>query len=105
MLRPSEDLCEKCVDDGLVRKLHGINCFVYTTAPRSQVGVFFVWKSNRTELRLITDCRPTSQLFREAPRVTLTTAEGFGRIELEMQEGAWVDSMALTALDTFVRLF
>ena len=41
----------------LVVKLHDIGFFNYTIEPRCRVGVFFVWKSNRTKLRLITDAR------------------------------------------------
>ena len=38
----------------LVQRLHGVGYFHFTTRPASSVGIFFVWKSSRTRLRLIT---------------------------------------------------
>ncbi|CAK9070805.1 unnamed protein product [Durusdinium trenchii] len=118
MLRPKEDRPEHPVQPywdpklrynrkayhGLVRKLNDIGYFTYTLAPLSKVGVFFVWKSNRTKLRLITDCRPTNEIFREAPGVSLTTAEGFGRIEVELEDDCWGDYKLLSAVTTYVGL-
>ena len=118
MLRPEEDWCEKPIEPywdpklrynrrayhGLVKKLHSIGYFVYTLKPASKVGVFFVWKSNRTKLRLITDCRPTNQIFREAPGVSLMTAEGLGRIEVELADEVWCNPSAMAAMRTFVGL-
>ena len=49
-------------------------------------GLFFVWKSNRTAIRLIVDARPTNRVFREPPGVALCTAEGLARIEVELPE-------------------
>ena len=40
-----------------VKKLHDIGYFHYTLKPLGHVGIFFVWKSNRTKLRMITDAR------------------------------------------------
>ena len=51
----------------LVRKLNSIGYFVYTTEPACEVGVFFVWKSSRTKLRMITDARRANACFHEPP--------------------------------------
>lgn len=71
----------------LVVKLHDIGFFNYTIEPRCRVGVFFVWKSNRTKLRLITDARRSNQCFVEPPGVQLITAEGLGKFEVEVEDG------------------
>ena len=118
MLRPEEDRVAERIDPywdptlrfnrrayhSLVKKLHNIGYFVFTLKPLSKVGIFFVLKSNRTRLRMITDCRPTNQIFREAPGVSLMTAEGLGRVEVELSDEVWGDPAALSAVQTFVGL-
>lgn len=88
----------------LVRRLHNIGMFNYTRHPKCMVGVFFVWKSNRTKLRLITDARRSNQLFRDAPGVGLMTGEGFGRIEVELDDSVACDTSAMNALEFYVGL-
>ena len=88
----------------LVRRLDKIGMFNYTLHPKCMVGVFFVWKSNRTKLRLITDARRSNQLFREAPGVNLMTGESFGRIEVEVADSVVNDASAMCALEFFVGL-
>ena len=56
----------KTAYNDLVRRLHGINYFRYTTKPACKVGIFFVWKSNKTRLRLITDARLSNRCFKVA---------------------------------------
>ena len=72
----------------LVKKLHDIGNFQYTTQPAASVGVFFVWKSSRTKLRMITDARLANQHFKVPPSVSLLSSEGFGRIEVVLSEKA-----------------
>ncbi len=55
----------------------------WTTAPRAHVGVFCVWKSNKTAFRLIVDARVPSHLFREPLGVRLLASEGLGRVEVD----------------------
>ena len=100
MLRGSEDAatCEvkpywdpilrynKKEYNALVKKLTDIGYFNFTTVPECFVGIFFVWKSSRTKLRMITDARLANAKFRDAPPVSLMTAEGLGRIEIEFGE-------------------
>lgn len=88
----------------LVKRLHNIGMFNYTRHPKCMVGVFFVWKSNRTKLRLITDARRSNQLFRDAPGVGLMTGEGFGRIEVELDDSVACDTSAMNALEFYVGL-
>ena len=107
MLRATEDM--PCVSDlpvpywdsklkfnrkqynKLVSRLHQIGFFNYTLSPACHVGVFFVWKSNKTKLRLITDARRSNAHFKEPPGVSLITAEGLGRIEVELDGDLWND--------------
>ncbi len=88
----------------LVSRLAGIGYFQYTTMPQSYVGVFFVYKSNRTKLRMITDARRSNQLFRDPPPVSLMTAEGFGRFELSLQHELFGDSQVHSAFEVFLGL-
>lgn len=111
MLRPKEKV-DECREDRvpywdpklrfnkkeynkLVQRLHEIGYFNYTLTPSCRVGVFFVWKSSRTKLRLITDARCSNQKFLEAPGVSLMTSEGMGRIELEIEENLAGDGKVL----------
>ena len=70
----------------LVRRLADIGYFNFTTRPECFVGIFFVWKSSRTRLRMITDGRLSNAKFRDAPPVSLMTSEGLGRIEIELDQ-------------------
>ncbi|CAK9007629.1 Uncharacterized protein SCF082_LOCUS9531 [Durusdinium trenchii] len=76
----------------LVQRLTDIHFFNFTTQPKCQISVFFVWKSNKTKLRMITDARCANRLFKDAPPVSLMTSEGLGRVELEMGVAALEDT-------------
>ena len=119
MLRPAEDLAEvepiepywdpklkfnRKEYHRLVRRLDGIGYFHYTTRPACSVGIFFVWKSSRTKLRLITDARRANQLFKAPPGVQLLSSEGFGKIELDVSAEVLGDPEAFSALEIFVGL-
>ena len=88
----------------LVRRLHSIGYFTYTLEPKCKVGVFFVWKSSRTKLRMITDARPANRLFLEPPGVSLMTGEGLGRIEVVCDDTIFADISALDNLEVFIGL-
>ena len=88
----------------LVQRLHEIGYFNYTLNPSCMVGIFFVWKSSRTKLRLITDARCSNQKFLEAPGVNLMTSEGMGRIELEIDEDLAGDGNALDGVSIHLGL-
>ena len=88
----------------LVSRLASIGYFQYTTKPQSHVGVFFVYKSNRTKLRMITDARRSNQLFRDPPPVGLMTAEGFGRFELSLDGDLLGDDQVQSAFEVFLGL-
>ncbi len=91
MLRPAHEVCEEsliqpywgtklrhyrnCYNQ-LVGRLADIGFFTYTLHPACTVGVFFVYKSNRTKLRLITDARRSNAFFKEAPGVSFMAGEG-----------------------------
>eukprot|EP00438_Fugacium_kawagutii_P016537 Skav227298 [mRNA] locus=scaffold2645:95140:99516:- [translate_table: standard] len=89
---------------GLVRKLDAIGYFTYTTEPACEVGVFFVWKSSRTKLRMITDARRANACFHDPPGVNLMTGEGIGRIEVELEGATWMTEEVADALSIFVGL-
>ena len=89
---------------GLVQRLHQIGYFTYTTAPKCQVGVFFVWKSSRTKLRMITDARVANRHFVDPPGVSLLSGEGFGRIEVKLEDATWFDEMIGDRLSIHVGL-
>lgn len=79
-------------------RLHNIGFFNYTLSPKCHVGVFFVWKSNRTKLRLISDARRSNAHFVEPPGVQLVTAEGLGKIEIELEGDIFHDIKAVEQL-------
>ena len=88
----------------LVRRLHDIGYFNYTTKPKCFVGIFFVWKSSRTRLRLITDARLPNSWFLPAPGVTLMTSESFGRFEVEFECEVHEDLVAQDAMQVVLGL-
>ena len=88
----------------LVRRLHNIGYFNYTLHPACHVGVFFVWKSSKTRLRMITDARLSNSMFREPPGVCLMTGEGLGRIEVTLDNTTWPSPEALEAISIHVGL-
>ena len=51
--------------------------------PKCEVGAFFVWKKQRTSMRMILDCRSTNRRLIQPPGVDLLSGEGLGRIEAE----------------------
>ena len=67
----------------LVSFLDSLNYFYYTTSPKNSVGVFFVWKSNGTKLRMISDARLPNRAFKDPPPVKLLTGEGLGSSTLD----------------------
>ena len=108
MLANQEEKCEPLVPywdpqlrynkkayNDLVRRLHGINYFRYTTKPACKVGIFFVWKSNKTRLRMITDARLANRCFKAAPGVNLMTSEGFGRFEVCFDDNVFASPEAI----------
>ena len=88
----------------LVRRLQQIGYFTYTLDPKCKIGVFFVWKSSRTRLRMITDARSANRLFKEPPGVSLMTGEGLGRIEVACGETVFSDPDAIDALSIYIGL-
>ena len=88
----------------LVERLTSIGYFNFTRHPLCQVGIFFVWKSSKTRLRMITDARLSNMKFKDAPPVSLMTSEGLGRIELQLDEGLWQDESLCLALSVHVGL-
>ena len=88
----------------LVLRLHKIGYFQYTTQPRCRVGIFFVWKSSRTRLRMITDARLSNLRFKAAPGVSLMTAESFGRFEVEFDGEIFADPELVSKLTAFIGL-
>ncbi|CAE7317147.1 unnamed protein product [Symbiodinium sp. CCMP2592] len=97
-----EEFNKKVYND-LVRRLDGIHYFMYTTKPACKVGVFFVWKSSRTRLRLITDARLSNLMFK-APGVSLMSSESFGRIEVVFENGVFADPDEIDRLVTYLGL-
>eukprot|EP00959_Pyramimonas_sp_CCMP1952_P354344 7423212-Pyramimonas_sp.AAC.1 len=47
-----------------------------------RIGIFFVWKSNRTRLRLIIDARRSNCWFRVPPGVRSCTSGAFANVEI-----------------------
>ncbi len=88
----------------LVSKLHSIGYFTYTLAPACKVGVFFVWKSSKTKLRMITDARRANALFVDPPGVSLMTGEGLGKVEVVFDDTFWADLSSESAWKIFVGL-
>lgn len=88
----------------LVRKLDSIGYFNYTINPRCKVGVFFVWKSSRTKLRMITDARRSNACFRDPPGVSLMTGEGLGRIEVVFEDATWTTHEMVDSVSTYIGL-
>ena len=88
----------------LVRRLDSIGYFNYTTKPRCKVGVFFVWKSSRTKLRMITDARRSNACFRDPPGVSLMTGEGLGKIEVVFEDAVWATQEMIESVSTYVGL-
>ena len=90
--------------NSLVHRLHKIGYFQYTTQPRCKVGIFFVWKSSRTRLRMITDARLANLCFKAAPGVSLMTAESFGRFEVEFDDEIFASPEVCSKLTAFIGL-
>lgn len=88
----------------LVKRLNNIGYFNFTTKSLCFVGIFFVWKSSRTKLRMITDARLSNQIFKDAPAVSLLTSEGLGRIEVEAEGAVFNDAEIFDQLSVFVGL-
>lgn len=61
----------------LIRRLHKLGYLRYTTQPKGEVGIFFVWKSDGEHIRMILDARGPNRVFRDPLGVELCTAEGF----------------------------
>ena len=88
----------------LVGRLAAIGYFTYTLRPACMVGVFFVYKSNRAKLRLITDARRSNAYFKEAPGVSLMTGEGMGRIEVQLENNLWWNQELARGFSSFIGL-
>jgi hypothetical protein len=73
---------------GFAQHLSEIGFRHFAVTPKEEAGVFFVWKSNRSQIRMIIDARRGNRHFLEPPGVALRTAEGLSRIEIELPEGA-----------------
>ena len=52
------------------------------------VGIFFVWKKGRKQMRVIFDARRTNRRVRPSPPVSLVTAEGFANIGIDGDGGS-----------------
>eukprot|EP00435_Cladocopium_sp_Y103_P068349 s90_g31.t1 len=90
--------------NALVQRLTSIGYFNFTTVPLCHVGVFFVWKSSRTRLRMITDARLANLKFKDAPSVSLMTSEGLGRIEVQLEGDLWQDETLADLMSVHVGL-
>ena len=90
--------------NNLVLRLHKIGYFQYTTQPVCRIGIFFVWKSSRTRLRMITDARRSNLHFKAAPGVSLMTAESFGRLKVEFDGEVFADPGVISKLTAFIGL-
>ena len=71
--------------EGFVKDLHKRGLITWSRAPKERVAVFFV-KKKTGELRMVIDARRSNRRFRPPPGVELCTAEGLGRIELDLGE-------------------
>lgn len=71
-----------------IRKLDSIGMLQYTQKPKNEVGIFFVYKSDRQRIRLIVDARSANVRFKDPPGVSLCSSEGFSRIECQLSEHA-----------------
>ena len=73
----------------LVKTLHarGLLTFLLEEERREEIGVFFVKKKDNS-LRLIIDARRSNLHFASPPGVSLVTAEGLSRLEVEPNDDA-----------------
>ena len=78
----------------LVVKLVRLGLLGFTTKPREHVGLFFVWKKDRT-LRMICDARRSNARFREPPQVRLATGCAMSRIEIPENTEMFIGSLDL----------
>lgn len=119
MLKPEGERREECLPEPywdpvlkwntkeyhkLVSRLRSIGYFTYTLRPACKVGVFFVWKSSKTKLRMITDARRANALFADPPGVSLMTGEGLGKVEVVFDDTFWADISSESAWKIFVGL-
>ena len=74
-----------------MKEMYSRGLLRFTRNPLSYVGVFFVKRKDGT-IRLILDARRTNRLFRKPPHVELLTAEGLGKIEVQLPEGVTIGS-------------
>ena len=77
---------------------------IYTLDPASKVGAFFVWKSSKTKLRVITDARRANAMIADPPSVSLVTGEGLGKVEVIFDDTFWADISSGSAWKIFVGL-
>jgi hypothetical protein len=67
-----------------VRDLHAIGYWEFTLSPKEKSAPFFVWKSGRKKIRLISGARRSNLRFKDSPGVSLCSAEGFSRAEIDL---------------------
>ena len=68
----------------LVRRLFSIGLVRVVERSLEEIGLFTVWKSDKTSQRLIVDARRSNCHFKPPPGVELLSSEGFGRVEVEL---------------------
>ena len=68
-----------------LRDLDRRGLLLWTKTPKERAAIFFVKKKNGS-LRLIIDARRANRRFKDPPGVELCTAEGLGRIEIDLED-------------------
>ena len=82
----------------LLRRLHAAGLVRWSRRCRCEVGVFTVSRKDG-RLRLILDCRSANRYFLSPPGVSLLTAEGLGRIEVDPNAPSEMDPLAAGIID------
>eukprot|EP00969_Alexandrium_andersonii_P146218 6466610-Alexandrium_andersonii.AAC.1 len=60
--------------------LQRVGLITWRKRVNSRIGAFFVWKKNKSAIRLVLDCSPTNQLCRSAPKSSLATPAALSHI-------------------------
>eukprot|EP00971_Amphidinium_carterae_P089895 1779739-Amphidinium_carterae.1 len=72
---------------GLLRMLEERGLLCFCRVPKCRASIFFVWKKNKRDMRMIVDARAANRRFHSPPHVSLLSAEGFSRMEVEVPSG------------------
>ena len=88
-----------------LQKLNDISYLDFTLEPSDHAGVFFVWKSDGKRIRMIIDGRSANRRFYDPPSVSLSTAETFSKIEIEIPEELVHDHVQKEAFLDSIRIY